>query len=89
VAKPKKLIRGRTPRGDADRKYAEIKKLLNIKYVSRLMGLPTPLYVTMCQREHPEILIRTSMAIDHCHEAVLELRKRLEAIRVDIVKAVK
>jgi hypothetical protein len=29
------------------------------------------------------------MAIDHCHEAVLELRKRLEAIRVDIVKAVK
>jgi hypothetical protein len=87
MRRPRLLIRGRTPRGDADWKYAEIKKVLKVRYVSRLMGL-APLPESMSKR-CPEILVRHSMAIDHCYEAVLELRKRLEAIRVDIVKAVK
>lgn len=81
------LIRGRTPRGDADMKYAEIKKVLKIKYVSRLMGVPS--MTDSMSKRCPEMRIRNSMAIDHCYDAVMELRKRLDAIKVDIVKAVK
>jgi len=85
MAKHRDSMRGYTPRHDIDRQYATIKKVVKVKYVSRLMGLKSSMETLLAQG-CPGITIRKSLAIEHCYDAVQVLKRRLLWIRENIVR---